>query len=117
MNTMAGGALNHRKPRPAPTSAPQNTASSPAPGDVVELQVVGEDRVADEIGDQREAAGGDHHRHDGQAVEPVGEVDRVGGADHHEHARTARRTSRAASSTSLKNGSASAGRERRRRVS
>ena len=32
MNTMAGGALNHRKPRPAPTRAPQNTASSPVPG-------------------------------------------------------------------------------------
>ena len=31
MNTMAGGALNQRKPRPAPTSAPQNTASSPVP--------------------------------------------------------------------------------------
>ena len=32
MNTMAGGALNHRKPRPAPISAAQNTASSPTPG-------------------------------------------------------------------------------------
>ena len=31
MNTMAGGALNHRKPSPAPTRAPQNTASSPEP--------------------------------------------------------------------------------------
>ena len=32
MNTAAGGALNHRKPSPAPISAEQNTASSPAPG-------------------------------------------------------------------------------------
>ena len=32
MKTIAGGALNHRKPRPAPTSAAQRTASSPVPG-------------------------------------------------------------------------------------
>ena len=32
MNTSAGYALNHRKPSPAPASAPQITASSPAPG-------------------------------------------------------------------------------------
>ncbi len=32
MKTIAGGALNHRKPRPAPTMAPQKTVSSPAPG-------------------------------------------------------------------------------------
>ena len=32
MKTDAGGALNHRNPSPAPTSAPQNTASSPTPG-------------------------------------------------------------------------------------
>src|SRR4051794_18113414 len=32
MNTWAGWVLNHRKPMPAPPTAPQNTASSPAPG-------------------------------------------------------------------------------------
>jgi len=32
MNTIAGGALNQRKPRLAPTSAPHNTASSPERG-------------------------------------------------------------------------------------
>ncbi len=32
MKTMAGGALNHRKPSPAPISAPTKTASSPVPG-------------------------------------------------------------------------------------
>ncbi len=32
MKTSAGYALNQRKPRPAPTIAPQNTASSLAPG-------------------------------------------------------------------------------------
>ena len=32
MKIAAGGALNHRKPRPAPTTAPQSTASSPVPG-------------------------------------------------------------------------------------
>ena len=32
MNTFAGGALNHKKPSPLPTNAPQKTASSPEPG-------------------------------------------------------------------------------------
>src|SRR5947208_14336535 len=32
MKICAGGALNQRKPRPAPITAPQTTASSPAPG-------------------------------------------------------------------------------------
>src|SRR4029079_5504753 len=32
MNTWAGWVLNQRKPMPAPPIAPQNTASSPAPG-------------------------------------------------------------------------------------
>src|SRR6185295_12306364 len=32
MNTWAGGALNHRNPRLAPTMAPQNTVSSAASG-------------------------------------------------------------------------------------
>ena len=31
MKIMAGGALNHRKPSPAPTMAPQMMASSPEP--------------------------------------------------------------------------------------
>jgi hypothetical protein len=43
----------------------------------VDLQVFGEHRVADEIGDQAEGGGRDHHRHDGEAVEAVGEVHRV----------------------------------------
>src|SRR3546814_11354633 len=32
MKTMAGGALNHRKPRPAPTSAPPTHDNHPDPG-------------------------------------------------------------------------------------
>jgi hypothetical protein len=32
IKTIAGGALNHKKPRPAPTTAPQNTESSSACG-------------------------------------------------------------------------------------
>jgi hypothetical protein len=43
----------------------------------VDLQIVGEDRVADEIGDEAEGARRDHHRHDGEAVEPVREVHRI----------------------------------------
>ena len=50
-------------------------------GHEMDLQVVGEDRVAGEIGDEAEARRRDHHRHDGEAVEAVGEVDRIAGAD------------------------------------
>ena len=75
----------------------------------VELQVVGEDAVADEVGDQREHPGGDHHRHDGQPVQPVGQVHRVGGADHHQHRRRGGRRSRSGISTSLKTGMARLG--------
>ena len=53
---------------------------------VVDLQVGGEARVAGQVGDQAEGGGGDHHRHDGEAVEAVGEIDRVAGADDHEDA-------------------------------
>ena len=83
---MAGGALNHRKPRPAPISAPQQHREFAGAGDEMDLQVFGEHRVADEIGDQAEARRRDHHRHDGQAVEPVGEVHRIARADDDEHA-------------------------------
>ena len=55
-------------------------------GDVVDLQIVGEHDVAGEIGDQAEGRRRDHHRHDGEAVEPVGEVDRIAGADDDEGA-------------------------------
>ena len=63
-------------------------------GDVVDLQIVGEHRVAGEIGDHAEARRRDHHRHDGETVEPVGQVHRVAGADDDEGAEQRRRTSR-----------------------
>src|SRR5215471_16504830 len=55
-------------------------------GDVVELKVVRELAVADEVGDQDERRGGDHHRHDRKPVEPVREVDRVGRPRNHKSA-------------------------------
>jgi hypothetical protein len=55
---------------------------------VVDLQVVGEHRVAGEIGDEAEGGRRDHHRHDGEPVEPVGQVHRIAGADHDEGAET-----------------------------
>ena len=61
--------------------APQNTASSPAPRNMVDLQVVGENRIADEIGDHRETAGCDHRGNDRQPIETVRQIDRVGSAD------------------------------------
>src|SRR5579864_3090456 len=52
---------------------------------VLDLQIVGKDRVADEIGDQHETSRRDHRRHDRQAVETIGEIDGVRRADHDEH--------------------------------
>src|SRR5258707_949544 len=49
---------------------------------MIDLQVSSEDRVAGEIGDKGEAAGGEHRRYDGEAIEPVRQVDGVRGADH-----------------------------------
>ena len=48
--------------------------------DIGNLQIVGEPLIADQIGDQDEGRGGDHHRHDGEAIETVGEVHGIGGA-------------------------------------
>ena len=55
-------------------------------GDIFDLEVVGEHRVAGEIGDHRKARGRDHHGHDGEAVETVGEIHRIAGADDDEGA-------------------------------
>ena len=82
MKTMAGGALNQRKTE---TRADQRAAEDgqlAAAGYGMELQIAGKDRIADQIGDQREATGRDHNRHDGQAVQPIGQVHRVRRTDH-----------------------------------
>ena len=50
-------------------------------GDVVDEQIVRIDEIAGEIGDEPERRRGDHHRHDGQPVEPVGQIDRVAEGD------------------------------------
>ena len=73
----------------------------------VDLQIVGEDRVAGEIGDDAEARRRDHHRHDGEAVEAVGQVHRIAGADDDEGGERERRTSRDRGRTSLTKGKAS----------
>ena len=105
MKTLAGGALNQRKPSPAPTIAAQNTDKLAGAGHVVQLQVVGENRVADEIGDKAKAAGRDHRRPDRQAVETVGQIDRVRGAGNDQNAERQENQPRL-SSTFLKNGTA-----------
>src|SRR6202161_4372360 len=111
MKIEAGGALNQRKPKPAPSTAPSPRGAGiahedrgrrriepekaqagaehgaaqhrklPGAGDVVNLQIVGEHGAAGEVGDHAEARRRDHHRNDGKAVETVGEVHRIAGAD------------------------------------
>ena len=53
---------------------------------MVQLQVVGEDPVADEIGDEREDGGHDYRGHGCETVQPVCQVDGVAAADEDEHA-------------------------------
>ncbi len=52
----------------------------------MDLQIVGKERIADEVGDEAEGGGGDHHRHNGEAVQTVGQVHGVAGADDDEGA-------------------------------
>ena len=77
------------EPQKAETGADQRAADHrklAGPLHEMDLQIVGEQHVADEIGDEAEGGGGDHHRHDGQAVETVGQVHRIAGADNDEGA-------------------------------
>ena len=67
-------------------TAPHSTASSPVPAHEMDLQVVGENRVADQIRNAEEARRRDHHWADGEPVETVGQVHRIAGADDDEHA-------------------------------
>src|ERR1700726_2270391 len=54
--------------------------------DIVDLQIVGEDHVAGEIGDQAKACGCNHDRDDCEPVETVGQIDGIAGADNDESA-------------------------------
>ena len=88
MNTAAGGALNHRKARPAPTIAEQQHGQLAGAEHMRDAEIVGEARVADEIGDQQEGERGDDHRHGRQPVEPVGQVHRIAEGDDRRTRRT-----------------------------
>ena len=48
--------------------------------DVREEQVLGVHRAAGDVGKHAQGRAHHHHRHDGQAIEPVGEVDGIAGA-------------------------------------
>ena len=86
MKIEAGGALNQRKPKPGAEHRAAQHRKLAGAGDVMDLQIIGEHGVAGEIGDHAEARRRDHHRHDGEPVEPVGQVHRVAGADDDEGA-------------------------------
>src|SRR5262249_15723361 len=57
-------------------------------GHALEFQVVGEDDVATDVGEDGEGAGGDDGAADGETVEAVGEGDGVGGAHRDEDDKT-----------------------------
>ena len=50
------------------------------------LQIIGKNRMADEIGNQAEAGRSNHHRHNRQAVQTVGQINRIGRPDNDKHA-------------------------------
>src|SRR5262245_10923784 len=77
------------EPEEAEAGADQGPADDgklAGPWHEMDLQIFGEQRIADEIGDEAEGGGGDHHRHDGEAVETIGEVHGVAGTDNDEGA-------------------------------
>src|SRR5215469_12936697 len=51
----------------------------------MDLQVIGKDGIADEIGDECKASRSDHRRNDSKTVEPVSQVDRVRRANDHQN--------------------------------
>ncbi|MNX87242.1 hypothetical protein D3C86_1191580 [compost metagenome] len=50
-------------------------------GHEIDLQVIGKNRVAGEIGDHAEGSGSDHDGHDGKPIETIRQVHRVTRAD------------------------------------
>src|SRR5690606_17066210 len=55
-------------------------------GHEVNLEIIRKDRIADEINDETKRSRGNHHRHNGEPVEPIREIDGIGGADNHQRA-------------------------------
>ena len=79
--------MNHRKPRLAPDHRAAKHRQLARSDDVMDLQVIGKDQIAGEIGDHGKAAGRDHRGNDRQPVEAIGQVDRVRGSDDHKCAK------------------------------
>src|ERR1700677_654682 len=73
-----------QKTQSGPEHRPAQHRKFAGAGDIVNLQIIGEYRVAGEVCDHAEARGRDHHRHDGKPVEAVGQIYRVAGADDNE---------------------------------
>ena len=58
-------------------SAAQKTASSPAPGQIEDVEVGRHVHPAEEVGEHGKRRGGDTCQARGQPVQPVGQIDRV----------------------------------------
>src|SRR6516225_2801443 len=56
-------------------------------GDIMNIEILGKERVADQVGNDTEADGNDDHRHRGQTVETIGEVHGIARADDDEGAK------------------------------
>ena len=64
--------------------APQKIVNSPTMRHLLQLKIVGENRVAADVGEHRQRTGGNQRAADGESVKPVRQVDGVGGAHQHE---------------------------------
>src|ERR1700691_2683967 len=73
-----------QKTQPGAQYRPAQNSKFAGAGDIVNLQIIGEYRIAGQVGDHAEARGCDHHRHDGKPVEAVGQIYGVSGADNNE---------------------------------
>src|SRR5438094_2078648 len=79
---LGGRRVEPQKAQPGADQGGEQHGKLAGTRDVMEIEIVGEDGVADHVGDQAEHRRCHDHRSDRQAVEAVGQVDGIGGAHH-----------------------------------
>ena len=86
MKIEAGGALNQRNPEAGADNGAAQHRKLPGAGDIMDVEVFGEERVADQVGNEPEAQRNDDHGDGGQSVETIGQVHGIARADNDEAA-------------------------------
>jgi hypothetical protein len=81
---LSGRRIEPQKAQTRPDHRPAKHRQLTGAGHEIDAQIVGEECIARQIGDQPEGGRRDHHRHDGQPIEAIGEVHRIAGPDNNE---------------------------------